>query len=352
MPPDPPKHLPTGPPAEPMDCPPELLDVTLDQLRTLLAVRLHGSALRAARALGREQSSVQKQLDTLNRGFQALCGETLVIKQGRGRDFRFTVTGEAIVERARQTLGDWLTDIHASRRRLGGSLTVGTTEFALRILSRAWESLAEEFDRRGVDFRIVHVRTKDIWARLEAGDVDLLCGSVVMAAGDAPGEGAHGSYDVLEWRRGSPVVLTNLPEGEGPGPVVAASELGGLPLIVPSAGLVADFLTRWYGTGFRHRMNVVADIEDLHYGLALMRYGMISGCMIVTGTIATRALQGDLPGGGGLRAAEIVPDLEPKLEMVAGVFARAGERARYAPDHPLNLLWEALADQVTADTTD
>jgi hypothetical protein len=40
-----------------------MLDVTLDQLRTLAVVHVTGSAQRAARVLGREQSSVQKQLE-------------------------------------------------------------------------------------------------------------------------------------------------------------------------------------------------------------------------------------------------------------------------------------------------
>ena len=42
-----------------------LLDVTLDQLRTFIVVRETGSALKVAQTLGRELSSIQKQLDTL-----------------------------------------------------------------------------------------------------------------------------------------------------------------------------------------------------------------------------------------------------------------------------------------------
>ena len=56
------------------DLPTPLLDATFDQLRTLTVVYETGSALRAARVLEREQSSVQKQLDTLNRMFQRMCG--------------------------------------------------------------------------------------------------------------------------------------------------------------------------------------------------------------------------------------------------------------------------------------
>src|SRR2546429_8089613 len=52
-----------------------LADITLDQLRTLVLVREAGSALKASHALGREQSSIQKQLDALNRQFERACGE-------------------------------------------------------------------------------------------------------------------------------------------------------------------------------------------------------------------------------------------------------------------------------------
>ncbi len=72
----------TGALADLLACPPPLLDVTLDQLRTLLAVREAGSPLAAARILGREHSSVRKQVDTLNHAFQQICGEALVVKQG------------------------------------------------------------------------------------------------------------------------------------------------------------------------------------------------------------------------------------------------------------------------------
>ncbi|WP_431898446.1 LysR family transcriptional regulator [Nonomuraea sp. bgisy101] len=329
------------PPADPMaellSCPPALLDTTLDQLRTLIVVRRTGSALQAARLLGREQSSVQKQLDTLNRNFQSLCGEVLVSKRGRGKDFVFTPTGEILVEGARAVLARSMDDLHESRRRIGKTLTVGTTEFTLWILARAWETLADEFARRGVEFRLVHVRTRDFWSRLDEGQVDLLCGSVVTPVGD---HASHGKYDSIEWRRGSPVLLTNLPEADLPGDAVATSALGGLPLIVPVSGLIADFLARWFGPAFRDRLNIVAEIEDLQYGVALLRARLAKGCMIVTRTLGRRAVEA--ADGTALRVVELTHDVEPKLEMVSAVFTRKGERERYGPDHPLNLLWEAL----------
>ncbi|GAA3507587.1 DNA-binding transcriptional LysR family regulator [Streptosporangium album] len=333
----------SNPITELLSCPPELLDTTLDQLRTLVVVRETGSALRAARTLGREQSSIQKQLDTLNHNFQALCGEMLVTKQGRGRDFLFTATGETVVESARRTLGQWLEEINACRRHIGSTLTAGTTEFTLWLLSRAWERLSDEFVRREIDFRIVHIRTRDFWTQLETGQVDLLCGSLVTQVGDKT---HHKRYDVIEWRRGTPVLLTNLPVTELPSASVGASELDRLPLIVPGSGLIADFLARWYGPGFRNRLRIVADIDDVQYGIALMRSRMASGCMIVTRTLGRRAVERAAAEGSELRVVELTHDLEPKLETVSAIFARKGERERYGSDHPLNLLWEALRHEV------
>jgi DNA-binding transcriptional LysR family regulator len=322
-----------------LSCAPPLLDTTLDQLRTLLVVRETGSALRAARLLGREQSSVQKQMDTLNRNYQALCGEVLTVKQGRGKDVLFTPTGEAIVRRAGATLSEWLAEIHSSRRRLGSTLTVGTTEFTLKTVSRAWARLSEEFQRREVEFRVVHVRTKDVWSRLESKSVDLVCGTIVAVPGD---ETRLRPYDVIELARGRPVLLTNLSEQELPLSVVTSSRLPEIPLVVPSTGLIADFLGHWYGPNFRDRLDIVADIDDISYGLSLLKSGLARGCMIVTRSIGGRSR------AEGLRVIELRNDLEPDPEIMTGAFVSKEDRVRYEPRHPLNLLWAALREEAAA----
>ena len=182
-----------------LECPAGLLDMTFDQLRTLLVVHEKGNALRAARVLGREQSSVQKQLDTLNRNSQvALRGgadRPAGARQGlpvhpHRRDRRGL---------ARTTLDKWLESIHWSRRRLGRMLTVGTTEFTLPIVSRAWKRVSEEFEQREVEFKVAHVRTKDLWSRLETRQVDLICGSIVSTP---EGDRRFKEYEVVEYARG------------------------------------------------------------------------------------------------------------------------------------------------------
>ncbi|MEU4806351.1 LysR family transcriptional regulator [Actinosynnema sp. NPDC023587] len=322
-----------------LDVPPHLLDLSLDQLRTLAVVRIAGSAQRAAKALGREQSSVQKQLDNLNGTAVRLVGEALVLKQGRGKDYAFTPSGHEVVELAIEHLRGWSERVHHTRRRVGSTISVGTTEFTVQFLGTVWPGLRTEFESRGVQLRIEHVRTRDLWARLDAKHVDLVVGSLAVEH-DQP---VTLDYDFIEWHRERVALLTNLNTRELPDTPVSSETLRDLPLLVPSAGLLAQFLGRWYGPDYRGTLNVVADIDSLNYGLTLLDNELLHGCMLTTERVAHAAVTGTLPGTN-LRNIPLAHDYTPDLQIVTGIFARPGERDRYAHDHPLNLLWTAFAD--------
>ncbi|UQA96318.1 LysR family transcriptional regulator [Streptomyces halobius] len=324
----------------PQQYPAELLDTTMDQLRTLIVVRETGTALGAARRLGREQSSVQKQLDTMNRTFAALCGEELVLKQGRGRDALFTATGEAMVDLARRTLGEWSDGVHDARRRLGRTLSVGTTRYTLGFLLDAVERVSEDYERDDVDLKVTHVRTGDLFTKLRGKELDLVCGSVVVTEGEEAELLAP--YEVMEWRRSGLSLLTNLPPDRLPGSSFRARDLRRLSLVV-SGGVIGRVLKAWYGPDYRQKLTVGAEIEAAHYGFELLRSGVVSGAMLVTRGIGEAAADGRLPEAGGLRTLEIVGDVGPTTEVLVGVFTRSGERDAYGPGHPLNLLWEALS---------
>ncbi|MEU5238880.1 LysR family transcriptional regulator [Streptomyces lydicus] len=325
----------------PQQYPTELLDTTMDQLRTLIVVHEAGTALRAARLLGREQSSVQKQLDTMNRTFAALCGEELVLKQGRGQDALFTATGEALVGLARRTLDAWSDGVHDARRRLGRTLSVGSTRYTLGFLLDAVERVSEDYARDHVDLKVTHVRTGDLFGKLRAKELDLVCGSVVVTEGHEAELLAP--YDVMEWRRSGLSLLTNLPPDRLPGTSFRAGDLTRLPLVISTRGLISRFLTSWYGPDYRQKLNVAAEIEAAHYGFELLRSGVVSGAMLVTRGIGEAAADGRLPEAGGLRTVRIVGDVGPRTEVLVGVFTRRGERASAPPGHPLNLLWDALS---------
>ena len=329
------------------DLPSPLLDATFDQLRTLTVVYETGSALRAARVLEREQSSVQKQLDTLNRMFQRMCGEQLVLRAGRGKDFLFTPTGEAVVELSRRTLADWTRGVHAARRRLGRRLTVGTTELMLPFLAGARERIAEALAGLGVQLHVVHIRTRDLARTLEANEVDVVCGSMVVPAG---GTEHRERYDVVERYRSRLALLTNLAPIDLPDAPVDGEQLAKLPLALPTDGLITEFTARWYGPGYRERLTVAADISDLTYGFSLLISGLVAGCMLVTEGIAHAAATGSLATAAGLRRVPLGDGFTPDLELLTGAFALRGERSRVPPGHPLALLWEAFEAEVEAHT--
>lgn len=315
--------------------PQPLLDTTLDQLRTLIAVRETGTALGAARLLGRAQSSIQKQLDTLNRNFGQLCGEPLVRKQGRGQDMLFTETGKALVERARRTLGDWLDEIDEGRSRTGETLTVGTTRFTLAYVTSASESVADRLRELGVDLRFVHLRTKDLLPALAEKRADLVCGSVADT-----GTPELADYRVLEWRRSGLSVVTNLSESRLPVNGLRAGQLPKLPLVVSSNGLITEFLSGWFGRAYRDELDIAAEIDTLHYGFELLRSSVIHGCMLVTRGIGEAIADGRIPEGGGLRVLPVANDLDPRLEVLVGAFSRRNEHSA-----AVNLLWDALVQQ-------
>ncbi|MEV0696894.1 LysR family transcriptional regulator [Saccharopolyspora sp. NPDC050389] len=321
-----------------LQSPAALLDTTMDQMRTLVLVHELGTALAAARSLGREQSSVQKQLDTLNRNFKQLCGEPLVVKQGRGKRVLFTASGDAFVEIARDTLGDWLDGVRESRRLRGETVTVGTTRFTLGFLANAGEHVAEEFSERGIDLRVTHLRTRELLDALRTKQADLVCGSVLMSEDDA----VLAEFDVMEWRRSGLSLVTNFSGEQLPNRALRASELHAVPLVVPASGLISGFLHGWFGTDFRDKLDIAAEIDDVRYGFDLLRSELLHGCMIVTQGVGEAAGDGRLPEGQGLRTIELVNDVGPKMQVLVGAFTRRGERQGYYAEHPLNLLWTAL----------
>src|SRR2546428_574979 len=74
-------------------------------------------------------------------------------------------------------------------------------------------------------------------------EVDIVCGSVVTRAGAG---WERPEFEVIEWRRGGLALLTNLPETVV-GDRVRVSHLRSVPLVVPGAGLIAEFLRGWFG---------------------------------------------------------------------------------------------------------
>lgn len=171
---------------------------------------------------------------------------------------------------------------------VGSTITVGTTEFTVEFLGEVWPQLRDTFERRGIQLKIEHVRTRDLRAKLDAEQVDLVCGSFAAERDRGPDV----PHDFLEWHRERVALLTNLSVRELPDRPVARDALAALPLLTPTAGLLADFLTRWYGPEYRGKLHVVADIDALNYGLNLLSSKLMFGCLLTTERVADAAVEG------------------------------------------------------------
>jgi len=340
------------------DYPSGLLDTTMDQLRTLLAVYEEGTALGAARRLGREQSSIQKQLDTMNRKLGDHCGEPLLRKRGRGERVQFTRTGEELVRLARGTLDGWREGLDSARRRRGRSLRVGSTRYTLGYLLNAVEQVNDRFTREGVELTMAHVRSGTLLDKLRSHELDLVCGSILVSASAGAAETTAAAehdvrltgYEVMEWRRGGFCLVTNQPDAELPsegrqgGRRVGVRSLPRLPLVVSSDGLIPNVLRGWFGPEYRRRMRIAAEIDSAHYGFELLSSRVLYGSMLVTQGIGEAIAEGRLPEAQGLRTLPLAEDMGTNQRVLVGAFRRS-EPENLDPDHPVSLLWDELARQ-------
>ncbi len=312
-----------------LDCPPEVLDVSLDQLRTLAVVHATGSAKRAARVLGREQSSVQKQLDALNRIALRLVGEALFVKQGRDVDFLFTPTGRGTVNLSSPALAKWIRRMRSGKLPAGSELTCGVTTATVDFLGRAWPALRPTFDRHRVHLKVQQVSACDLWTRLDDEDVDLVCASVPASRGKPPAL----DRDYVEWQRDEVVLVTNLGPRQLSDAPVDLRGLRDIPLLLPTCGPLAEFVHQWFGPHYREVLTVIGEVDSFDYGRTVLASGLLAGAMLSTEHAAARTRLRSIP----LRAHQ-----HPAEQIATGVFARADARSRYPDDHPLNLVWHAL----------
>jgi DNA-binding transcriptional LysR family regulator len=328
----------------------------MDQLRTLLAVHEEGTALGAARRLGREQSSIQKQLDTMNRKLGEHCGEPLLRKRGRGERVQFTRTGEELATLARGTLDGWREGLDAARRRRGRSVRVGSTRYTLGYLLNAVEQVNDRFTQDGVELTMAHVRSGTLLEKLRSHELDLVCGSILVSASAGAAEtraaadpdARFAEYDVMEWRRGGFCLATNQPDDDLPPDSrsgsrgVSVRSIPRLPLVVSSDGLIPDVLRGWFGPEYRRRMRISAEIDSAHYGFELLNSRVLYGSMLVTQGIGEAIAEGRLPEAQGLRTLPLIEDMGPGQRVLVGAFRRRDPEG-HSPGHPVSLLWEELA---------
>ena len=331
--------------------------ITFDQLRTLLFVEREGSPLKASVALGREQSSVVKQVGRLNEIFQELCGEPLVKKRGRGEDYAFTKTGKDVVALTEKLLDDWEAYLVHRRREVAEHLVVATTTFTLSILAQLWSDVSVHL-KHHTQLHVRQIRTKDFLATLEDRSVDLIIGGTLAVDGKLT---LANDYEFAEWGREGFCFLTNLPQRHFPGDTITLEQLRSYPLILPEAGIITEAISTWYGTDYQRKLQLQPPVLDVYYARGLLLRGIVEGFMVATSTVAALTTP-NKPTPDSQRASSQRTEL-PKLrviklgdgfqhlEIINGLFGRKDERDECKSlnsRHPLVLFWEAV-EQHAAD---
>lgn len=158
----------------------ELPELRLERVRALLAVARHGGFSRAARALGRTQSSVSQAVAALEED----VGELLVARDGR--TVRLTAAGRALADhgqRAVDALDDARGALAALRDVTAGALAVGASDtLTVHVLAPVLARFAAQHP--GVELRLDNRPSPALAARVAGRALDLAVVSLpVRAAG-------------------------------------------------------------------------------------------------------------------------------------------------------------------------
>ena len=143
------------------------MDFDWDDLKLFLAVARHGSTLAAARALGIDQSTVQRRLAALERSLE----RPLVRRHPTG--YRLTAFGTAMLphaERAEQSMAAFGQAVARDTDAVAGVVRLTCPEPIVARL--AGSALLERFHARYPELRVAFV-TSDRYVDLRNGDADI-----------------------------------------------------------------------------------------------------------------------------------------------------------------------------------
>ncbi len=309
------------------------VSVTVDQLRTFVAVYETGSTRAAAlRILKRDQSSVEKQLKTLEEHFWNFNKERLIIKpSARGAELRFTRGGERVYELAQRILEAF----RSTRTQMEKiyRLRIAITKYTIPLLAEIDDPIWKRLKQLGrqPEQELIHIGSDQIQTCLEDPTMDFALGGIIT------GHPIKRSIEFIRWNTERFVLISNVSLG---GTRIDVKQLrsSSLPLILRTDGVMKEFITRTLGG--TEGLNVVEWCNDLQFGLDLLRLRLREGCMICSEFIATEA------------AKHI--DSEGVLHMYhfegcnvfheRGLFRRAGTDELYEPTHPVRIFWDTFKE--------
>lgn len=288
-------------------------EISLDRLRTLVAIADCGSFAGAARSLHLAAPTVSLHIAEL----EGRVGAPLLSRQ-RG-NVRPSVIGEVLIARARRLLADAeqaLDDVQRQVQGLSGRVRLGaSTGVIAHLLPQALEVLRQQHP--ALDVQVAVLTSEETLARLKAGSVDL--GLVALPQSPVAG------LAIKPWRR-DPVMAFMPAHWECPTRITPAW-LATRPLILNDANTRLSRQTmEWFAKGGCHPTpRVQLNYNDAIKSLVAAGYGA---------SLLPHEATSPPPN-----ARIIMRPLRPALWRQLGVAHRAGYVER-ATQHVLDVLWD------------
>jgi DNA-binding transcriptional LysR family regulator len=288
-------------------------EISLDRLRTLVAIADNGSFAEAARVLHLAPPTVSLHIAEL----ESRVGAPLLSRK-RGH-VRPSVIGEALVERARRLLTDAeraLDDVQRQVQGLAGRVRLGASTGAIaHLLPRALEVLAR--NHPAIDVQVAVLTSQETLTRLTEGTLDV--GLVALPQSRAAG------LVIKPWRR-DPVMAFMPAHWQCPARITPGW-LAAQPLILNDATTRLWRLTmEWFASGGRHPApRIQLNYNDAIKSLVAAGYGA---------SLLPHEATGPLPD-----ARIVMRPLRPALWRQLGIAHRAAHIER-STQHVLDVLWD------------
>ncbi|KIU53492.1 MULTISPECIES: LysR family transcriptional regulator [Pseudomonas] len=287
-------------------------EISLDRLRTLVAIADLGSFAEAARVLNLAPPTVSLHVAEL----EARVGGTL-LSRTRG-NVQPTAIGETLVERARRLLADAqqaLDDVQRQVLGLAGRVRLGASTGAIaQLMPQALETLGHAHP--GIDVQVAVLTSRETLNKLAEGSLDI----GLVALPQSPVKG----LSIEPWRRDP--VMAYLPARWDCPAQVTPEWLATQPLILNDSSTGLSRLTsEWFNAaGQQPAPRIQLNYNDAIKSLVAAGYG------------ATL-----LPNEGSTPLADariVMRPLQPLLWRQLGIAHRSGEVER-ATGHVLQVLW-------------
>ncbi|WP_330565590.1 LysR family transcriptional regulator [Pseudomonas yamanorum] len=287
-------------------------EISLDRLRTLVAIADLGSFAEAARMLNLAPPTVSLHIADLE---SRVGGKLLSRTRGRVQP---SAIGETLVERARRLLADAeqaLEDVERQVQGLAGRVRLGASTGAIaQLLPQALETLSQHHP--AIDVQVAVLTSQDTLKKLAEGALEI----GLVALPQAPVKG----FRIEPWRRDP--VMAFLPARRECPEVVTPAWLAAQPLILNDTTTRLSRLTsEWFASdGHQPTPRIQLNYNDAIKSLVAAGYGA---------TLLPHEASTPLPD-----SRIVMRPIQPLLWRQLGIAHRAGDIER-PTQHVLDVLW-------------